>query len=305
MTSGIQAATLQQATADRRRLRGFLTRAMLLGPAMLFLTLVYVVGLLYLFRYSFNHYTGTGIERTFSAEAYARFLTDPFYHQIMGEGFRLGGVTTVCCLLIGYPVAYAVSRLRDQRLVLVSYVVIFSPLLVSVIVRSYGWMLLLARTGIVNYVLLRLNIIAEPLHLLYDFFGVAVALVHVLLPFAIFPIASVFDQFDPALKDAAADLGADRLRTFWHVTFPLSLPGLVSAFQLTFVLSMTAYVTPRLLGGGRVTVMPILIYESLTVLNWPLTAVMSIALLAVVLTLVFFYNELLVKHVYSRMGLGV
>lgn len=304
MITGEQPAAVQQESADRQKLRGYLTLAVLLGPAMLFLVFVYVIGLLYLFRYSFYHYTGMGVERTFSVEAYGRFLTDPFYYQIMGEGFRLGAVTTVGCLLIGYPVAYAMNRVRDQRLLLVAYIVIFSPLLVSVIVRSYGWMLLLARTGIVNYVLLWLNIIAEPLHLLYNFLGVTVALIHILLPYAIFPITSVLNQFDPALKDAAADLGADRLRTFWHVTFPLSLPGVLSAFQITFVLSMTAYVTPRLLGGGRVTVLPILIYESFTVLNWPLTAVMGIVLLTLVLALVFLYNQLLIKRVYSSMGLG-
>ena len=209
---------------------------------------------------------------------------------MLGTGFKLAATTTFVCLAVGYPTAYAMSRIKSQKILLLAYAVVFSPLLVSVVVRSYGWLLILSSTGLVNYVLQQLQLIEQPARLIFNFTGVAIGFSHVLLPFAVFPILSVLVQLDPTLKEVAADLGANRLRTFLSVTLPLSLPGILSAFQLCLVLSMSAYVSPRLLGGGRVLVLPVMIYENIIDRNWPLASVQSMVLLVVVLMVIIVSN---------------
>lgn len=297
MTAIEQAAVSVDRSNRRRKVYRSATLAMLLGPATIVMVLLFVSSLILLLRYSFYGYSGLAIEQTFTFDSYIKFFRDPFFYKVLGTGFQLGAITTGFCLLIAYPTAYAMSRLRSSVLLTVAYIAVFSPLLTSIVVRSFGWMLLLANTGLVNYVLLSLGFVAEPVRLLYNFTGVTIALVHIQLPFAVFPILSVLSQLDPALKDAANDLGAGRLRTFWTVVFPLSLPGVLSAFQLTFTLAMSTFVTPQLLGGGRVLVLPTMIYQNIADLNWPLAAVQSIVLLLLVLSIVVISN-IIFKRLY-------
>jgi putative spermidine/putrescine transport system permease protein len=295
-----EALPVGEKAAARQRLRRTLSLFMLLGPVTLFMIVIFVISLVLLFSNSVFHFTGMQIERTLTLEAYQNFFTDPFFAQVLLNGFRVGGLTSILCILLGYPTAYAMTRIRNQTLVMVVFILVFSPLLTSVIVRSYGWLLLLADSGLINYLLVALKVLTEPVHLLFNFTGVITALVHVLLPFAVFPILSVLLQMDPVLKDAAADLGASRLRTFWHVTLPISLPGVLAAFQLTFVLAMSAFVTPKMLGGGRVMVLPIMIYENIADLNWPLASVQAMVLLALVLIIIFVTNWLSKKVYVSQ-----
>ena len=147
----------------------------------------------------------------FSGEAYRKFFSDPFYLQVLGTGLQLAATTTLICLVLGYPTAYALSRIKNQSLTLIAYVIIFSPLFVSVVVRSYGWLLVLGDQGLVNYVLMQLGLVQAPVRLIFNFTGVAIGLAHVMLPFAVFPILSVLVQMNPSLKEAAADLGANRV----------------------------------------------------------------------------------------------
>jgi len=143
---------------------------------------------------------------------------------------------------------------------------------------------------------------SAPIRLIFNFTGVAIALVHVLLPFTVFPILSVLLRMDPALREAAADLGANRLQAFLRVTWPLSFPGLFAAAQLTFILAMNAYVTPQLLGGGRVQVLPLLIYQNISDLNWPLAAVEAIALIALVWAIILMSNLVFRKSIAVAEG---
>lgn len=273
-----------------RVIRRALATAGLIGPALLLMLAVFVTSLFLLFSYSVFRFTGITIDRTFTLQAYVKFFTDPFFARVLGTGFKLAATTTFVCLAVGYPTAYAMSRIKSQKILLLAYAVVFSPLLVSVVVRSYGWLLILSSTGLVNYVLQQLQLIEQPARLIFNFTGVAIGFSHVLLPFAVFPILSVLVQLDPTLKEVAADLGANRLRTFLSVTLPLSLPGILSAFQLCLVLSMSAYVSPRLLGGGRVLVLPVMIYENIIDRNWPLASVQSMVLLVVVLMVIIVSN---------------
>jgi putative spermidine/putrescine transport system permease protein len=264
----------------------------LVGPAVAFIVLLLVTALAVLLMNSLYHFTGTSVQPLITFEAYRRFFTDPFYANVVMQEVRLAALATALCLVIGYPTAYAITKIGRPAWVIAAYILIFSPLLTSTIVRAYGWLIILARGGLVNWALGSLHLTQGPVRLIFNFTGVTVALVHVLLPFAVFPILSVLLRMDPALREAAADLGADRLQTFARVTWPLSFPGLYAGAQLTFVLAMNAYVTPQLLGGGRVQVLPLLIYQNISDLNWPLASVEAIVLIALVWIILFASNLL-------------
>jgi putative spermidine/putrescine transport system permease protein len=272
----------------RRRL----TPVLLLAPGLIFLAVFFLGAMWYMLNYSFYSFESGSLTRDRSLASWREFFTDPFYWEILWRTTRLGFTVTVYSLLIGYPVAYALTRLRRPKLLVAIYLAIFSPLLVSVVVRSYGWLLLLGQEGLVNKLLAELPFIAGPQRLVHNNTGVVIALVHILLPFAIFPMVSVLTQLPPNLKEAAQDLGAGRLETFVRVVLPLSLPGIIAAGQIVFVLSISALVTPMLLGGGRVLVLSRLIFQNIAELNWPLAAVQAFVLLAMALLILLVFTQL-------------
>lgn len=297
-----QAASQPPVGSARPRWDALLTLPGLIGPAVAFILTILVASLAILLVNSAFHFTGTQVQPIPTFEAYHRFFRDPFYANVILQEIRLAVVTTAACLVIGYPTAYAITKIRRPGWVIVAYILIFSPLLTSSIVRAYGWMIVLARGGLVNWVLLQFHLAAAPVRLIFNFTGVTIALVHVLLPFTVFPILSVLLRMDPALREAAADLGANRLQAFLRVTWPLSFPGVYAAAQLTFILAMNAYVTPQLLGGGRVQVLPLLIFQNISDLNWPLAAVEAIALIALVWTIMFASNLLFRRSIAVAEG---
>ena len=183
--------------------------------------------------------------------------------------------------------------MRSARVRAVLAVVLFCPLMISVVVRTYGWLILLANQGLVNTTLLRLGLIDEPVRLLFNMQGVVISLTHIMLPFAIFPIYSVLGKLDASLKEAARDLGAGPWATFWRVTLPLTLPGVASGGVICFTLVLSAFVTPQLLGGGRVQVLPLTVYNSTVEINWPEGAVTSVTLLALSILSVWVVNRML------------
>jgi putative spermidine/putrescine transport system permease protein len=276
----------------------------LVGPAIVFIAALLVTALGILLVNSLYHFTGIAVQPIITFEAYHRFFTDSFYASVVMQEIRLAVVTTAICLAVGYPTAYAIAKLRRPGWVITAYVLIFSPLLTSTIVRAYGWLIILARQGLVNWLLTSLHLTRGPVLLMFNLTGVTIALVHVLLPFTVFPILSVLLRMDPALREAGADLGANRLQTFLRVTWPLSFPGMYTAAQLTFVLAMNAYVTPQLLGGGRVQVLPLLIYQNISDLNWPLAAVEAIALITLVWAITFTSNLVFRRSLALAAGRG-
>jgi len=285
-----------------RQVQGWGRRFVLLGlvgPAVAFILAILVPSLALLLVNSAYHFQGTRIVKIATFEAYRHFFTDPFYARVIVGQIRLAVVSTVICLVIGFPAAYAIAKIRRPWWVIAAYILIFSPLLTSSVVRAYGWLIILGRGGIVNWILKSLSVAESPIRLIFNFTGVVIGLVHFLLPFTVFPILSVLLRMDPALKEAAADLGTTRLRTFLRVTLPLSFPGLFAAAQLTFVLAMNAFVAPTLLGGGRVLVLPVLIFNNISDLNWPLAAVEALVLITLVWATVFISNLL------ARRALGL
>jgi putative spermidine/putrescine transport system permease protein len=254
----------------------WLKPAILLAPAMLLVMAPFVAGLIVLAAYSFDlGAKGQGPDLAL----WTAFLGDGYSWNVIGTSLRLAANVTVITLLIAYPVACALVRVRSVFLASIAYVILFSPLLMSVVVRSYGWLLLLADRGFINALLKASPLGLGPYRLIYNETGVTIALVHILLPFAVLPIVSVLLQIPPSYREAAADLGARPFTILRKVTLPLSMPGIIAAAEIVFALAVSAFVTPSVLGGGRVLVLSRLVYENIGNVQWGLAAVQALILL--------------------------
>ncbi len=263
----------------------------LLAPGLALMGTLYLAPLAIYFTNSFHLFRDGRIVPVWTLRTYINFFSDPFSYKVIGTSVRLAVIVTALALLIGYPLAYAlhtrVSRPGARALVAV---LLFSPLVVSVVVRTYGWFILLANQGMINSALRWLGLTTAPLSLLFNLVGVLISLTHILLPFAIFPIYSVLGRLDPTLKEASRDLGAGWWNTFTRITLPLSMPGVVAAALICFTLALSAFVTPQLLGGGRVQVLPLTVYNSTVEINWPAGAVAGMALLGLSMLAIWVLN---------------
>jgi putative spermidine/putrescine transport system permease protein len=207
------------------------------------------------------------------------FLGDPFTWKVIFDTVKLGVVTVVATAVIGYPIAlvFLGAGPRWQRVIL--FVVIL-PLLTSVVVRTFAWIVILGREGVVNQAVLWLGLAPVPLNLLQTEPGLVIALTQIEMPLLLLPLLSVMSRMDPNLRDASAGLGASRWRTLLQVTLPLSLPGLVAGCMLVFASSTTAFISQFVIGGNRLVYLPLLIWQqSLVVYNWPLASVAALTLL--------------------------
>jgi putative spermidine/putrescine transport system permease protein len=224
---------------------------------------------------------------------YVRFLADPFYLGTLRATLVLGVFVTVLAVVLGYPVAYGLARARHRWRTLLRLCVV-APLLVSVVIRTYGWIVLLAGNGVVNQTLLALRLVDEPVKFMFTYTGVTLGLVHFALPVAILSLVSVIEAVDPALEEAARGLGAGAWRTFLRITLPLTLPGLAAGSMLVFSLTVAAFVTPALMGGPSLIVLSTLIYQTMTVtLEWGFGAAVATILLVVATGLFLLYQRLL------------
>jgi putative spermidine/putrescine transport system permease protein len=266
---------------------------LLLTPVMLVMFAAFVMPLLTFFQYSFFRFERGRLIEDFSFDSYVDFLTDPYYHMVILDTLKMASITTLVSIAVGYPLAYALWRMSKPWMQKSFAVIIFSPILVSVVVRTYGWTVLLADQGPVNWFLQQVLQFPEPVRLVFNLTGVVISLTHVFLPFVVFPIYSVMMRIDPTLREAAMDLGAGWWTTFRRITFPLTLPGLVSGAQISFTLALGAFVTPQILGGGRILILPLQVYTATTEINWPLAAVGGMALLILAMITVMISNRLL------------
>lgn len=259
----------------------------LLSPAVALLLVVFVLPVAWMVPMSLSPYQpGKGIQPGWTAAHYGKLLTDTFYLEILGRTILLGVLVTGITLVLGYPVAYALARSRSRFRYWLVILVVF-PLLLNLVVRSFGWIVLLANRGLINDTLLALGWIEAPIKLLFNFVGLLIGLTHIMLPFMVLVLSSAIQNIDTDLEDAAGVLGANRAVVFFQVTLPLSLPGLLAGSVLVFVLTISAFVTPKLLGGTTYKVMSTLLYdEFLALLNWPFGSAMAFLLTAVVLLLI-------------------
>ena len=268
---------------------------LLLAPSLAVLVGVFAIPLGILGRYSFYRTEPGGVMvPAWTIEQYIRFLLDAHHVRILGTTLTLAFAVTLVAAVLGYPLAYGLARTRSPRRRALGVTVLLIPLMTSVVVRSYGWMILLASTGVVNAALVGTGLVSRPIQLLFTPAGVVIALAEVLLPFMVLSLLPVLQGLDVALEEASQSLGAGPLATFWHVILPLSLPGLVSGSVLVFVLSVGAFATPRLVGGPTTDVITVFIYEqTLSLLNWPFGAAAAWALLLLVLVLIWVQGRLL------------
>jgi spermidine/putrescine transport system permease protein len=266
-------------------------RTWFLLPAWLSLVLLFAVPFAIVLAYSFlTRGVYGGIELPWTAESYRR-LFDPLYLAILWRSFAMALAATALCLLLAFPAALFISRAARHKNLYLQLVML--PFWTSFLVRTYAWIFLLRDTGLFNTALQALGITHGPLPLLYNDGAVLLGLVYGYLPFMVLPIYATLDRLDPALVEAAADLGARPLATVWRIVVPLSRPGIVAGSVLVFIPCLGAYLTPDLLGGGRTVMVGNLVQNQFTTArDWPFGAAVSIALMALVaLVLVVFLRR--------------
>lgn len=215
---------------------------------------------------------------------YAALSGDTVFLKTFWNTLYTAIIVTLGTLLLGYPVALAL--VRAKRLAPLILIIILLPFWTSILVRSYAWMVLLGRHGLMNEALLASGLIDRPLRVLNTSLAVQIGMIHILLPYMILPIANALRQIDPSLARAASGLGATPWRTFWQVTLPLSVPGAAAGALLVFVLSLGFYITPAMLGGPRDITLSMLIAQQVDQLNWAYAACLSTVLLATALLVI-------------------
>jgi putative spermidine/putrescine transport system permease protein len=219
-------------------------------------------------------------------------MFDAFGLGVLADTLWLGVQVTLLCLVLGYAVAWTYLRMPGRLQTLVIFIVML-PLLTSVVVRTFAWIVILGRQGIVNTALLEFGLIESPLRLLYTRTGLVIALANVQLPLMVLPLINALQRIDPNLADASAVLGAGEWRTFFRVTLPLSLPGVIAGSLLTFSAAITAFISQSLIGGGQMLFMPMYLYQQASSLsNFPFAAVISVTFLVAVLLCVAAFNAL-------------
>ena len=239
-----------------------------------------------LFVISFKGYeAGRGIIDVWQLANYTRFILDPFYHQVLADTLWIGLEVTAVCLVLGFPIALSLSRSRGWKRSIL-YFGMLTPLLTSVVARTFGWMILLANNGFINRSLIAAGLTESPVSLMYNERGVIIALAEVLLPFMVLALDAALLNIDRSLHEAAENLGARPLRIFLRITLPLAMPGVVSGSVLVFTLAISSFVTPALIGGARLNLMSTMIYQqAMTLLNWPFGAAIAFIMLVTIMSL--------------------
>ena len=272
------------------------------GPALLLFAALLLVPLALTAVLSFNVYDpATGPKAgEFTLDHYAQVFSDSYYHGIFWRTFWISGLVTLICVAVGAPEAYVLSRMRNPwRSILL--LVVLAPLLVSVVVRAFGWSMLLGPEGAVNG-LLRLAGIG-PVKMLYTEVAVVIALVHVMLPFMVIPVWTSLQKLDPGVENAALSLNATPFTTLRRIVLPQVMPGILSGSLIVFGLAASSFAIPGLLGGRRLKMVATVVYdEYLSELNWPLGAAVALTLLVANLIVMLSYNRLVEGRYKKALG---
>ncbi|ABG05824.1 binding-protein-dependent transport systems inner membrane component [Rubrobacter xylanophilus DSM 9941] len=261
----------------------------LLAPAALWLGLFFLAPLLLILAYSFGT-SGVygGITLGFNPSNYLKVL-DPLYLEIVVRTLVIAVANTLLCLLIGYPLAYFIA-FRGGRWKSTLILLVMIPFWTSLLLRAYAWVVILSGNGLANRALQFLGLTEEPLNLIFTTKAVMMGMVYSYLPFMILPLYAALEKFDVRLKEAAQDLGAGRWSTFWRVTFPLSMPGVIAGSILVFIPSAGEFVIPNLLGGARTVMMGNLIQQQfLNARDWAFGSALAVMLAALLLAAILFY----------------
>jgi putative spermidine/putrescine transport system permease protein/spermidine/putrescine transport system permease protein len=282
VTLAIGAAEL--AADARKERRGLL---LLSSPATLVVALVVFVPVGWLFWLSFFDQSGATLAN------YQRLIDNVAYYKIFQTTFLLSAIVTAVTILLGYPLAYLLSQL-SRRAALVGLALVLLPFWTSLLVRTYAWLVLLQRNGLINTLLIDLGVIDQPLSLVYNFTGAVIGMVHIMLPFLVLPLYASMKSIDPLLTRAAMSMGASPRAAFFTVFAPLTLPGLFAGSLLVFIYCLGFYIAPQILGGGRVNMVAMKILDNATTyFNWGAASALGVVLLLVTFGIFYLIGRLL------------
>jgi ABC-type spermidine/putrescine transport system permease subunit I len=255
-------------------------------PSLLFLASFLLTPVIILLVLSFFQYDPIEVYSVaFTVENYIRLISEQYYTSIIIYTLQISVISTFFCVVFGYPIAYALATTSELKKSILLFIILL-PLMVGLIVRVYGWMILLGRDGILNQ--LAQSVFKTQLILTNTTTAVVIGFVGVLIPFFVLPSYSSINGIEESTLLAAQNLGANKFRTFWHITLPLSIPGIVTGSIFCFTLSMSAIVTPKLLGGRTdVTIGALTFDTALADLNWPFASAMAITMAVTTMTLIY------------------
>ena len=265
-------------------------------PALVLFVTMLAAPLLLTFILSFNSFDFYGgIKQDFGWHNYIEVLSDSYFHKIFARTFAIAIAVTVICALIGAPEAYILYRMSSTWRSL-CMLAILGPLLISVIVRTLGWALLIGNNGVINEILIGIGVIEKPIKMMFTTTGIVVALVHVLVPFMVLSVWAALQKLDPLVERASLSLGASQFTTLRRVVLPQVMPGVLSGSLIVFALTASAFATPSILGGRRLKVVATTAYdEYLNTLNWPLGAAIAVVLLIANVIVISAYNRYVEK----------
>jgi spermidine/putrescine transport system permease protein len=273
-------------TLETRKTRNLL---ILLLPATIWLLIFFIIPLIIVLVYSFlERGTYGGVTWEFTLKNYQRLVND-LYLNIFWRSLGLASLTTLICLIIGYPLAFFIATSSTRWRNLLLFLVII-PFWTNFLVRTYAWMIILRSEGMINTILQSLSLIQEPLNLLFTPFAVIVGLIYGYLPFMILPLYATIERLNFSLVEAAQDLGANQIRTFFRIILPLTLPGIIAGSILVFIPALGAFITPDILGGAKTVMVGNLIQNQfLQARDWPFGSALSMGLMVLVLIPVMIY----------------
>jgi putative spermidine/putrescine transport system permease protein len=276
---------------------------LLLLPTLGIFIFFFLLPLFFLFITSFKTFdAASGIGNDWTLQNYIKFITDKFYLGVVWRTVKIALITTLTAIVISFPVAYQITKAKG-RIKNYLTLLVLSPLLISMVIRCYGWVILLSNNGVVNNVLMNFGLINKPLTLLYTEFSVVIGMVHVLFPYMVLSIMGSLERIDPSVIRASQNLGASSFRTFFSVILPLTLPGIFAGSVMVFSLGVSSFVTPAILGGPQVKVMSFLTYEQVGImLNWPYGSAIGFLLIFIATITIIIYSKLLTS---SKKGVAI
>ena len=258
-------------------------------PYVAWITILIILPMLLIIAYAFTVEGTAFFQGQFTLDNFARFFSDAVFLQVLIRSMRTAIITTIVCLLLGYPAAYAISRsgMSSTKLILV----ITLPTWINMLVRTYAWVGILQDNGLLNHLLSLLHI--GPFQFMYTDFAVVLGMVYNFLPFMILEIHTSLSKMDPSYLEAASDLGADHVKAFFKVTLPLSIPGMISGITLVFLPSVSSFFIPKLLGGGQyVLIGNVIESQFLTSGNWSFGSALSLTMVIIIMISMYFTRKL-------------
>jgi putative spermidine/putrescine transport system permease protein len=291
--TSVAAGSLSEAAERRRRIE----RLLYLAPSIVFLFVFIVLPYSAVFRMSFNIFSPMRLFlEAFTVQNYLDILSDPYYYKLIYRTILLGVTVTVATLVLGLPLSLKIAA-SGRRMKSLLMALVLSPLLINLVVRTYTWLVVLGDKGLINEFLSGAGIIDTPIRLTGSFFSVWLGLTHITLPLMVLSLVGVLEKLDRRIFEAATSLGANSWFTFRRVTFPLVMPGIGAGALLVFCFTVSAFITPALLGGSRVGTVSTVIFEKFTYsMNWPVGSALVFVLLVINIGVIWLHGRIFGEH---------